>query len=223
MREPCVDISPEKSVSNLYRLDFLDSSGRPLDDHLSILDTRASGPWSSRIRKVRPQGFAGNKGDSTYNLHGLDVHVDADGETLRVFLVNHRPPLDKATGALLDAHAHGANSTIELFETTLGSTSMKHVRTYAHPEIRTPNKVAAIDGDSFVFTNDHLRKVGAVSMQMRSKAFVERDAQVAHETFSSFRAVCWRSSRLAAMSATAMPSRASRLPPSFPIPTASSR
>jgi arylesterase/paraoxonase len=97
------------------------------------------------------------------NLHGFDVRDDKNTDTLRILLVNHCPPIDPATGDFLDATVVGANSTIELFQTKAGSDTMRHVRTYAHDLIETPNNVAWINDDSFVFTNDHSSKVGFVS------------------------------------------------------------
>jgi arylesterase / paraoxonase len=105
------------------------------------------------------------------NLHGFDVEVlepstlaDPSGKpVLELLLINHRPPLDPVTGAVLDATKVGANSTIELFETVLGETTMRHVKTWADPVIETPNNVAWVGGRNFVFTNDRSQKTGFVS------------------------------------------------------------
>jgi len=69
-------------------------------------------------------------------------------------------PIDPTTGEFLDAAVVGANSTMELFQTKAGSDTMRYVRTYAHDLIQTPNNVAWVNDDSFVFTNDHSSKVG---------------------------------------------------------------
>ncbi|PWN52209.1 calcium-dependent phosphotriesterase [Violaceomyces palustris] len=141
-------------------VDNLDLQGRPTTDYFAILDTKAQGPISSRIKKISPSLY-----HDSLNVHGFDVHVvpTASSEikpTLRIFAVNHRPPIDPLTHTALDPHKVGANSTVELFETTLGESKMRHIRTYAFPEIRTPNMPAAVGPDSFLVTNDHLRKVG---------------------------------------------------------------
>jgi len=97
------------------------------------------------------------------NLHGLDVWEDENTGTLKALLINHRPPLDPITGTALDAVQVGANSTIELFETKSGSSSMHHVKTYFDSLIQTPNRVTWVSDDAFLFTNDHSAKVGIVS------------------------------------------------------------
>lgn len=81
----------------------------------------------------------------------MGVHM-IDEETLRIFLINHRPQADPNT--------YGANSTIELFESTLGSDAMRHIKTYADEVIMTPNDLTPTGPDSFVFSNDHHIKVG---------------------------------------------------------------
>jgi len=96
------------------------------------------------------------------NLHGFDVRPDKHTDTLRILLVNHRPAIDAVTGKLLDGTKAGANSTIEQFQTKVGSSTMRHVRTYAHEIIQTPNRVAWVNDHAFLFTNDHSGKVGIV-------------------------------------------------------------
>jgi hypothetical protein len=66
------------------------------------------------------------------------------------------------TGDPLDAAKVGANSTVELFQTTAGSDTMRHVRTYTHEIIETPNRVAWVNDHAFVFSNDHSGKTGFV-------------------------------------------------------------
>lgn len=144
-------------------MNFLDAPKRALDDYIAILDTKATGPASSRITKVSLRNFAGVQGDGTINVHGIGVHLESPSleaeeveqqqqPKLRVFLVNHRPPL-------VDSYV-GANSTVELFETTLGSDSMDHIRTYHADAISTPNDVCPTGPDSFAFSNDHSVKAG---------------------------------------------------------------
>jgi arylesterase / paraoxonase len=97
------------------------------------------------------------------NLHGFDVRADKHTNTLRILLINHRPPFDPLTGEPLDAAKVGANSTIELFQTQAGSDTMHHIKTYAHEVIATPNRVQWVNDHAFVFTNDHSGKTGTVS------------------------------------------------------------
>lgn len=145
-------------------IDALDVSGRPNNDHIAIVETRGNGPIAKRITRVKPAGFTG-----TLNLHGISVwEVPAKSAelkpTLRIFLNNHRPPIDPVTKTVMDATKVGANSTFELFETTLGEAKMRHLHTYVGDAIRTPNRPAAVGPDSFVFTNDHSVKTGAARL-----------------------------------------------------------
>ena len=146
-------------------MDHLNASGRGLTDRIAVLDTRGAGPLASRIKSLTPQSFSGINGDGTLNLHGLDIWEDSK-QNLHIVLINHRPPFDSITGEPLDAAVVGANSTIELFEATSGTHTMQHVRTYYHDSIQTPNGVAWISDEAFVFTNDHSSKVGLVSINV---------------------------------------------------------
>ncbi|KAF8849101.1 putative serum paraoxonase/arylesterase 2 [Acephala macrosclerotiorum] len=138
----------------------LNASGRGMRDRIAVLDTRREGPVSSRLIWLNVLNFPGINGDGRFNLHGLDIRADKNTDTLRILLVNHRPPLDPVTGEFLNAALVGANSTIEQFITKAGSSTMRHVRTYADPLIQTPNRVAWVNDHAFVFTNDHSGKVG---------------------------------------------------------------
>ncbi|KAG9241388.1 hypothetical protein BJ878DRAFT_520957 [Calycina marina] len=141
-------------------VDRLNASGRGSADGIWTLDTRASGPVSSRLKKLAVEGFPGNKGDASFSIHGIDIRANKHTDVLQIMLINHRPPFNPVTGEELDVSKIGANSTIEQFQTTFGSDRMRHVRTYAHDAIETPNRVAWVNDHAFVFTNDHSGKVG---------------------------------------------------------------
>lgn len=113
------------------------------------------------LRAIETVGYVGAQGDEALDLHGMDAEV-IDDETLHFYLVNHRPPVD-ANKNLLDAEQYGANSTVEVFELKRGYATMRHLRTVASPEIRTPNRVAAVGGGAFLVTNDASVKSGFVS------------------------------------------------------------
>ena len=100
------------------------------------------------------KGYEGatGPGDGALYLHGFDVEV-LDNDNLRFWLVNHRPPVD-AKGALQDAGALGANSTVEVFEAERGKNELLHVRTVWDEAVFTPNKLAATGDGGFVVTND---------------------------------------------------------------------
>jgi arylesterase/paraoxonase len=152
--------------ANIYSIESFNASGRGMVDRIAVLDTRASGRLASRIQWLSLENFAGTNGDGLLNLQGMDIRADDNTDVLRILLVNHRPPIDPITGEAVDATKVGANSTIEQFQTTVGSSSMRHVRTYHHKVIQTPNNVAWVSDHSFVFTNDHTRKIGIVSISL---------------------------------------------------------
>ncbi|UZJ56008.1 hypothetical protein CBS101457_005328 [Exobasidium rhododendri] len=139
----------------LPNADHFDLINRPEDDYVAIFDTKGTGSVASRTTKIKPKGFTGSNGKGSYNLHAISVHL-IDDETMRIFLVNHRPQPEPMK--------YGANSTIELFESKLGSSTMQHVKTFADPVIATPNNLAPTGPDSFVFSNDHYIKVGQLKM-----------------------------------------------------------
>lgn len=94
------------------------------------------------------------------NLVGLDVvQSEADSSLLWVYVVNHRPPLPPAT---VD---DGADSSIEIFRTSVGSDTFEYVRTVEDSRyIITPNDVIGkSDGSGFWVSNDHSVRVGLVS------------------------------------------------------------
>ncbi|CAO1624842.1 unnamed protein product [Sympodiomycopsis kandeliae] len=142
--------------------DVLSRSGR---DYLAVLDT-ASGidgrSNTARTKVLQLKGFHGLNGEGSLTVHGMGTWKDPHSNMLRLFIVNHRPPVDALTGAIQveAATKQGANSTIEIFETELGSDTARHIRTVAHPLIMTPNDVDGIGPDSFYVTNDHHVKKG---------------------------------------------------------------
>jgi hypothetical protein len=89
----------------------------------------------------------------------MDVVPSASNPSeLFIYAVNHRKPADPKS-----APVTGADSTIEIFKTTVGSTALTHLRTLRDPVILTPNDiVGSPDGESFFFTNDHATKTSFV-------------------------------------------------------------
>jgi hypothetical protein len=114
-------------------------SGRSHDDYVATYD-----PKNSRITRLAlsglPQGLS---------VHGMDVvPSDANSKDLFVYLVNHQPPVGK------DPVKFGANSTIEIFKTRVGASTLTHLHTVHDPVLVTPNDiVGSSDGKSFYFTN----------------------------------------------------------------------
>ncbi|CAD6566932.1 MAG: hypothetical protein CYPHOPRED_001276 [Cyphobasidiales sp. Tagirdzhanova-0007] len=89
------------------------------------------------------------------HLHGIDAFIQPDDEKrLTFFLINHAVPEDKA-----NAHHTGADSTIEIFQTTLGSLEWQWVSSVSHELMIAPNNIMATGPRQFYFTNDHNVKV----------------------------------------------------------------
>lgn len=98
------------------------------------------------------------------HLHGIDGFVDpVDSKKVTFFLNNHAVPQGIALG---DVHKHGAESTIEVFESRLGETRWKHVKTIRDRLILTPNNIVATGHGSFYVTNDHPAKTGLVRFDL---------------------------------------------------------
>ncbi|KAI9456620.1 hypothetical protein F5148DRAFT_1277113 [Russula earlei] len=98
-------------------------------------------------------GFPTSQG---YASHGLDVVTSASNpRELFVYAINHRKPI-RGPGKLV-----GADSVVEIFKTTVGGSTLTHVKTVESSTIVTPNDVVGFpDGKSFYFTNDHGVKIG---------------------------------------------------------------
>lgn len=90
------------------------------------------------------------------------VPSSSDPSEVWIYLVNHRPPL------VGDPRDVGADSAIEIFKSTLGSSTMEYVRTVEHPLIVTPNDVTGTpDGKAFWTTNDHETKTSLVCLSFK--------------------------------------------------------
>lgn len=151
----------------------LHADRRPTTDAMYIYDTKTSTAGNPALTKVTLKGFSGIQGDGTVNLHGISGQkvpgTSVDSPTYRFYINNHRPSLQQ-DGSLADNTITGANSTVEIFESKLGSDTWNHIRTYADPLIRTPNRVAPVSADSFLFTNDHTTKAGSTVSNGRKVA-----------------------------------------------------
>ncbi|KAJ3520758.1 hypothetical protein NM208_g13581 [Fusarium decemcellulare] len=134
----------------------LNVSGRSQKDSIVALDVDKPIQGSFELRTLKTPGFSGTAGDGLLNLvgfAGIDSS-DSDSDRVELLVINLQPSVD-AEGKIGDQYVNGPNSTIELFQTGAGATELKHVRTYAHGQIATPNRVAALSRDAFYVTNDH--------------------------------------------------------------------
>ena len=147
----------------------LNVTGRSEIDAVIALDIDSLDPSRSKVdassyRVLETPGFKGTAGDGHFHILGISG-VETD-EGIKLYFTNNRPSVDALTGELLDESAVGANATVEVFETGPKATQMKHVRTYAHKHIVTPNNVApaSVGDDGIYITNDHgQHKLGLVS------------------------------------------------------------
>lgn len=148
------------------RLAHFNLSGRNPNDAIVVLDVdelEAGGEVSPRI--LATPKFPGINGDGRLQLTGMAGVDDADG-SVRLWIINNRPSVDAETGEFLKHSKIGANTTIELFRTGSKADELRHMKTFANPQIATANRVAAVGGDNngFYFTNDHgTVKTGLVS------------------------------------------------------------
>lgn len=116
-------------------------------DTIQLYDTNTGSVKAVEISN-RPSHLA------SLHLHAIDAWIHPeDPEKLTFFLNNHATPADPA-----DAHSVGADSTVEIFEGRLGSTSWTHVKTVRHPLVKTPNNLVATGPRSFYVSNDHREK-----------------------------------------------------------------
>ncbi|OGM43314.1 paraoxonase [Aspergillus bombycis] len=164
---------------NTYDLSGLAAAGG--SDHISVLDIDRPGP--DGLYGVHALGFREGGNNQRLHLHGFDVRRIDHGRRLRFWLINHRPPMDTATGeTLLDATHVGANSTIDVYDLDLGNARkanhLAHVKTIVSDAIISPNNLVVIDGDKgdFLVTNDHSTKVGA----LRDLGLIFGDGSIAY-------------------------------------------
>lgn len=126
----------------------LDSASLPQvsTDYIAILNLK-----DNSYERVRLTGLPA-EADGIY-VHAIDAVKGANGK-LKVYINSHRPPKNRSLGKTL-----GANSVIEIFETTENANELKYVKTVSHPLIRTPNNIALTGENTFYVSNDHRYKV----------------------------------------------------------------
>jgi hypothetical protein len=140
-------------------------SDRNLDDAVVVIDLdkqNEDGGFIPRAKKT--PGFADSNGYGHLHVVGMTGVEDEDGSA-RLWIINTKPSVDSVTGEFLDNNKVGANTTVELFRARPQAAEMEHIKTFAHPQIASPNRIAAVGGqtNAFYFTNDHgTIKVGVV-------------------------------------------------------------
>lgn len=117
-------------------------------DTIQMYDTN-TGEVSTVTIENRPAHLA------NLHLHAIDAWIDPkDSEKLTFFINNHGVPAG-------NPHEVGADSTVEIFETRLGSKTWKHVQTVRHDLLLTPNNLVSTGPRSFYASNDHFHKTSA--------------------------------------------------------------
>ncbi|KAJ3785174.1 hypothetical protein GGU10DRAFT_428119 [Lentinula aff. detonsa] len=144
--------TPESRIAWTPAMGQLDSQRRSTKDYIATFD-----PFTSKITKLQLENFVS---DQPISVHGMDVVPStslSNPNELFVYLVNHRAPTGSPDS---DARNVGADSVIELFNTTISGDRLTHIKTFRDPVILTPNDVAGQgDGRGFFFTNDHSSKI----------------------------------------------------------------
>ncbi|KAJ0109794.1 serum paraoxonase arylesterase family protein [Diaporthe amygdali] len=115
-------------------------------------------PETRESKRLTFENFEG-----PFVTHGIDVIPDPEkpeAEAVYILAVNHVPneavyPRDGSTPESDTGTAPKATSRIEVFHHTIGGGSVKHIRTIAHPLIKTPNDIYALSQTEFYVTNDH--------------------------------------------------------------------
>lgn len=142
----------------------LDLSARSTKDAVVALSIDKPNGESFDLNVLKTPNFPGTAGDGLLDLIGFTGIDHPDTGLVELLLINNGPSVDPVTGKYADQYVAGANATIELFETGSDATELKHVHTYAHKHIATPNRIAALSRDAFYLTNDHgPHKIGLVS------------------------------------------------------------
>lgn len=140
----CSDpLSRKQWMPNVGRLN---ASGRALDDAIIAMSVDSPQRSSYLYRILEAPG----------DLHLIGLTGVDSPHGISFFLVNAKPSTDPSTGELVDNGAVGANQTIERFALSPPHGSdLKHVRSFSHAGITTPNNIAAMGKNAFYFTNDH--------------------------------------------------------------------
>lgn len=104
--------------------------------------------------------------------HGIDVIADPEqskDQAVYIVAINHVPnkdvfPRDGSKPDKEPGSTPKAASRIEVFHHNLGSDTVRHVHSIAHPLIRTPNDVYAVSPTEIYVTNDHYYREGHMRM-----------------------------------------------------------
>ncbi|KAL4894318.1 hypothetical protein BDV59DRAFT_192656 [Aspergillus ambiguus] len=113
-------------------------------------------PETMKSTRLAFENFAG-----PFVTHGIDLVADpARSDALYIFAVNHLSNPAYFSTSTPAPDESPAASQIELFHHVLGSSTVRHVRSIAHPLVVTPNDLYAASPTSLYVTNDHRHRAG---------------------------------------------------------------
>ncbi|KAI0551711.1 serum paraoxonase/arylesterase family protein [Xylaria curta] len=119
---------------------------------ISVID-----PVTFKSKRLSLENFSGPLG-----THGIGLYSPpSKPEVVYIYAVNHVPNPKWTSDSKTEEKAA---SQIELFVHSVGSDSAQHLRSIAHPLIRTPNDLLAISENEFLVTNDHYYREGPMRL-----------------------------------------------------------
>ncbi|KAI1433351.1 serum paraoxonase/arylesterase family protein [Xylaria sp. CBS 124048] len=139
----------------------LERHDRPAFGHIVVID-----PKTMKSQKLSFDNF-----DGPFATHGIGLYTPpADQDIVYIYAINHLPNPRWTPGSTSEEKAA---SQVELFIHTVGSTTARHIRSIAHPLLRTPNDILGISEHEFLVTNDHYYRDGRMrSVEMLLRGFV---------------------------------------------------
>nr|DBA25255.1 TPA: hypothetical protein GDO54_012806 [Pyxicephalus adspersus] len=94
---------------------------------------------------------------SSFNPHGLSVHIDETDGTVYLFVVNHPLPEFK--------------SFIEIFKFDEKQKTLLYLKTVEHPLMHSVNDIVAVGPESLYATNDHSFESSSMKLAERAIGF----------------------------------------------------
>ncbi|KAI1811950.1 serum paraoxonase/arylesterase family protein [Poronia punctata] len=132
----------------------LEHPDKPSFGSIKIID-----PATKKVQKLSLKDFEGRP----FSTHGISLYTPpSKPDEVYIFAVNHVPNPRWTAGS--EKTEPKAASQVELFVHTVGSKTARHLRSIAHPLIRTPNDLLALSESEFLVTNDHYYRDGPMRM-----------------------------------------------------------
>ncbi|KAI1823344.1 serum paraoxonase/arylesterase family protein [Xylaria intraflava] len=126
----------------------LERPDRPAFGHIMVID-----PKTLKAQELPFENFEG-----PFATHGIGLYTPpSKPDTVYIYAVNHLPNPRWTPESTTEEKAA---SQIELFVHTVGSDKVRHVRSIAHPLIRTPNDIIGVSENEFLVTNDYYYRDG---------------------------------------------------------------